>query len=126
MKNYIVPVVFGLMLMAVISSCFHHHNDLSIRFSDDEDEFEMEADYPRHQSHNVKVFLNDRLLDHAVHRGRHSFKNEEITLDDNTTFYIDSYPGEIKIRVDKDENSEEGCERVRQMCKELKLVIEDN
>jgi hypothetical protein len=126
MKNYIVPVVFGLMMIAGMSACFHHHNDFSISFSDDDDEFEMEADYPRHQAHDVKVYLNDHLLNNIAHRGKHSFKNEEITLDDNTTFYIDSYPGQLNIRVDKDENSEEGCERVRQMCKELKLVIEDN
>lgn len=126
MKKFIVPVILGLILIAAMPSCFHRSNDFSIRFSDDDEEFEMEADYPRRQSHNVKVFLNDQLLNHVAHRGKHSFRNEEITLDDNTTFYIDATPGEVNIRVDKDENSEEGCERVRQMCKELKFVIEDN
>jgi hypothetical protein len=126
MKKFIVPFALGFILISAMSSCFHRHNDFSIRFSDDDDEFEMEADYPRHQSHNVKVFLNDQLLNHVAHRGRHSFKNEEITLDDNTTFYIDAAPGEVNIRVDKDENSEEGYIRVKELCQGLKLVIEDH
>lgn len=126
MKRNLVLVVLGLMMMAAIASCFHHHNDFSIRFSDDDDEFEMEADYPRHQSHDVKVYLNDHLLNQVSHRRRHSFKNEEITLDDNTKFYIDSYPGELNIRIDKEENSEEGYIRVKELCQGLKVVIENN
>jgi hypothetical protein len=124
MKKFTVSLALGLMMIAGMSSCFHHRNDMSIKVSDDEDEYEMEANYPRRQSHDVKVYLNDRLLNQGSHTGRHSFKNEEITLDDNTTFYIDSYPGSLQIKINKTENSEEQCERIRQACQELKEILE--
>jgi hypothetical protein len=126
MKKYTVSLVLGLMMIAGISSCFHHHNDISISVSDDEDEYEMEADYGKNKSHAVQVYLNNHLLTNSnvsIHNG---FVDDEVTLDDKTTFYINTNPGELSIRINKNENSEESCERVRQVCEELKQILADN
>ena len=126
MKKYTVSLALGLMMIAGMSSCFHHHNDLSISVSDDEDEYEMEADYRRNQSRDVQVYLNNHLLKNSnvsIHNG---YVDDEVTLDDKTTFYINTNPGELNIRINKNENSEESCERVRQVCEELKQILADN
>jgi hypothetical protein len=126
MKNYAVSVALGFMMIAGMSSCFHHHNDISISVSDDEDEYEMEADYRRSKSHDVQVYLNNHLLTSSNVSIRNGFVDDEVTLDDKTTFYINTNPGELSIRINKNENSEESCERVRQICEELKQIIADN
>ncbi len=126
MKNYLVSVFLGLIMIAGMSSCFHHRHDMSISVSDDEDEYEMDADYRRNKSHAVQVYLNDHLLSNSSVSIDNGFVDDEITLDDKTTFYINSNPGELRIRINKNENSEESCERVRQICEELKQIIEDN
>ena len=126
MKKQTLSLAIGLMIIAGLSSCFHSHNDISISVSDDEDEYEMEADYRRNQSHAVQVYLNNHLLNNSnvsIHNG---FVDDEVTLDDKTTFYINTNPGELNIRINKNENSEESCERVRQVCEELKQILANN
>ena len=126
MKKNTVSIVLGLVIPSMMSSCFHLHHDISISVSDDEDEYEMEADYRKNQSHAVQVYLNNHLLNNrgvSIHNG---FVDDEITLDDKTTFYINTNPGELSIRINKNENSEESCERVKQICEELKQILADN
>ena len=126
MKNYIVSLALGLMMIAGMSSCFHHRHDISISVSDDEDEYEMEADYRRNQSHAVQVYLNNNLLNNSNVSIQNGFVDDEVTLDDKTTFYINTNPGELIIIINKNENTEESCERVRQACEELKQILADN
>ena len=126
MKNYAVSVALGLMMIAGMSSCFHHRHDISISVSDDEDEYEMEADYRKNQSHAVQVYLNNHLLNNSSVSIHNGYVDDEITLDDKTTFYINTNPGELSIRINKNKNSEESCERVKQICEELKQILADN
>ena len=126
MKNYIVSLALGLMMIAGLSSCFHHRHDISISVSDDEDEYEMEADYRRNQSHAVQVYLNNNLLNSSHVSIQNGFVDDGVTLGDKTTFYINTNPGELSIRINKNENTEESCERVRQACEELKQILADN
>lgn len=123
MKKFIIPVMAALIVLVFGSSCFHDH-DICISTSDDEDDYEMDASFNRNKNHAVQVYLNEHLLNN-----RTSFRNwddEEITLDDQTTFYIDSRPGQLRIRIDKAKNSEESLEKVRRACEELKEILADN
>ena len=126
MKKYIVSLALGFMMIAGTSSCFHHRHDMSISISDDEDLYEMEADYRRNQSHAVQVYLNNHLLTTSNISIKNGYVDDEVTLDDKTTFYINTNPGELNIRINKNENSEESCERVRQICEELKEILDNN
>jgi hypothetical protein len=108
MKKYIVSLALGFIMVSV---------------SDDEDEYEMEADYRRNQSHEVQVYLNNHLLTNSNVSINNGYVDDEVTLDDKTTFYINSNPGELSIRINKNENSEESCERVKQICQELKQIL---
>ncbi|MEO7308239.1 MAG: hypothetical protein ABIR78_10970 [Ferruginibacter sp.] len=126
-KHFIYTAPGFIFFLLVMSSCFHvHDHDISITTTDDEDEYEMEASYRRSQTHAVQVYLND----HLINSSSRSFKNrsidDEITLDDKTTVYINSHPGELRIKINKTQNSEESCERVREICEELKDILADN
>lgn len=126
MKKQTLSLAIGLMIIAGLSSCFHHRHNISISVSDDEDEYEMEADYRRNQSHAVQVYLNNHLLTNSKVSIHNGFVDDEVTLNDKTTFYINTNPGELNIRINKNENSEESCERVRQVCEELKQILANN
>ena len=126
MKNYALSLALGLMMIAGMSSCFHHRHDMSIAVSEDEDEYEMDADYGKNKSHAVQVYLNNHLLTNSNASIHNGFADDEVILDDKTTFYINSNPGELSIRINKNENSEESCERVRRICEDIKVIIEDN
>lgn len=126
MKKYTLSLALGLLMITGMSSCFHHRHDMSISVSDDEDEFEMDADYRRNRSHDVQVYLNEHLLSTSNVPIRNRFADNRVTLDDETTFYLDTNPGELRIRIDKSENNEEQCERIRQACEELKEILENH
>ena len=127
MKKNTLSIVLALMILAALSSCFHFNDhDISISISDDDDEYEMDAAYQRKQSHKVEVYLNDHLLNKGTKLSRNDFVDKEITLDDKTTFYINSNPGSLHIKIDKTENSEESCERIRVVCEDLKEILADN
>lgn len=124
-KKYFIVAVSGIMLLA-FSSCFHHGHNFSITISDDEDpdsyRDEMDASFNRNKNHAVRVYLDEHLLNN----GGALKTTGEIILDDNTTFYINAYPGELRIKIDKRENSEESCARVKQICEELKEILAEN
>ena len=127
MKKNTLSIVLALMILAALSSCFHFNDhDISISISDDDNEYEMDADYKRSQTHAVQVYLNDHLLNGEVKLKRNDYVDREITLDDKTTFHINSNPGSLNIRIDKTENSEESCERIRVVCEDLKEILADN
>ena len=127
MKKYTLSVVLALMILVTIPSCFHFNDhDVSISVSDDDDEYEMDADYKRSQTHAVQVYLNDHLLNGNIRLTRNDHIDKEITLDDKTTFYINSNPGSLEIKIDKTKNSEEQCERIRQACEDLKEILNDH
>jgi len=96
MKNYAVSLALGLMMIAGMSSCFHQRHDMSISVWDDDspDSYrdEMDADYGRNKSHKVQVYLNNHLLTNSGVSIRNGFVDDEVTLDDKTTFYINSNP----------------------------------
>ncbi len=46
-----------------------------------------------------------------------------ITLDNHTTFYIQKSPGVVKIKLDKDENSEEAYYTIKSMCEGIKPIV---
>ncbi|MGB4843488.1 MAG: hypothetical protein WBP16_03425 [Ferruginibacter sp.] len=124
MKKSFISTLPGLILLIALSSCFHNHN-FSISISDDEDEYEMDARYQKSRTHAVEVYLNE----HLIKKGSVSFKKElkdnEIMLDDNTIVYINSYPGKLKIKVDKDKNRGKSCEAVKEVCEDIKDLLVD-
>lgn len=123
MKINIFSVVFILVIMTALPSCVHFHDDdVSVSISEDEDEFEMDADYRKNQSNKVQVYLNDHLLNGRV-KVKRGHINREITLDDNTSFYVNADPGRLYIKIDKDENSAASLERIKLVCEDLKIIL---
>ncbi len=124
MKKLFILAVLGLLLTACLSSCFHHGNDVCITISDDEDEYEMDASYHKRKTRAVEVYLNDHLLNERVNS--RTERREEIVLDDHTKFHLRSLPGRINIKIDKTENPEEGYEKIRVVCEDLKDIMDEN
>ena len=115
-------------ITVALSSCFHDH-DMSIHVNDDEDVYRMRASFDEDLSADVQQVINRHLRQHHSASLVHMFTDKEIRLDNGTSFYIKTGPGRLRIKIDKSENPEEGCEDLRQMCDEIKEVLansEDN
>jgi len=83
----------------------------------------MSAYYEKSKTREVQKCIDKYLgSNHNV-----SFENAEtdatIMLDDKTKFYIKSLPGELKIKLDKEENSFESYKEIKEMCSAIKTAI---
>jgi hypothetical protein len=108
-------------------SCFHFDDDhdIHISVSENENTYKMSAHFARSKTKAVHEYMDKKL----GYPNNVSFVNNEIdatlTLQDKTTFYIKSYPGEIELKLDKEKNSYEAYRRVKEMCEGIKSVVAD-
>jgi len=122
MRKKMLLLSFVLMVIAVttLSSCRHHHNT-SISVKENGDVFQLSASFSPSKTRKLQHYMDSRL-DSDV-----SFENTEmdavVTLDDETKFYMKSYPGFVKIRFNKNENSVESYEKMRGLCEGIKEVV---
>jgi len=126
MKKQIILWVCGLFLAGSFSSCWLHRHHTSVSISDSGKEYELTASYEKRKTRKVLRFLNGRLEEDCGLSFRNSRIDEEITLDDRTRFSLVSYPGELEIRIDKTENSEESYRKIKEICEEVKDLIAEN
>ena len=126
MKKF-VPLI-ALLALACITfmSCRRHHDsDVSITYYDGDRSYSMNAQFSKRKIRQVERYM-DRMLGDATEMSFVNTRiNGRIALDDHTIFYIKKYPGQIKIKLNKYENSEDAYERIREMCEGIKDVIID-
>ena len=119
----LIPLIALVCLAA--ASCWHHDHDLSITYNDADNYYSMKANFSKAKTRLVERYM-DRMLGDATSM---SFVNTRIdgtfALDDHTVFYLKKYPGYIKIKLDKRQNSEKACERIRAMCEGIKDILID-
>lgn len=100
----------------------HNHN-ISIHVSESEHYYSMDAHYDPAKTRDVEEYMNYKI----GHASNISFINTRIdgqlALDDHTNFYIKKYPGYLKIKLDKEKNSVESYQHVKQMCEGIKKVV---
>jgi len=114
-----------MLLIWVSLSCFHFNdNDTSISISETKTVYKMSAHFSRNKTKAVHEYI-DRQTGKA---NNISFLNSEadatVMLHDKTSFYLKSLPGELEIKLDKQDNSYESFARVKEMCEGIKKVIE--
>ncbi len=109
-----VLIVLSFILLTGTSkiSCSFPDGSVSIKHSQYDHYYEMTAKFNPDKTNKV-----DRYLDKELPSGNMSFVNTEmdddITLDDKTTFYVKKSPGYLNIKLDKEKNSEEAFTKLK-------------
>ncbi len=118
-----LQALFCALLCLAASSCIHHHGDIDITYSESDQYYSMEAYFNKSQTRDVERYM-DRMIGN---KSNMSFSNTRIdgslALDDHTTFYIKKSPGILKIKLDKDKNSDESYHEIKSMCIGIKKVL---
>ena len=82
----------------------------------------MTAEFNPDRTTAVGKYLDKELPSHDL-----SFANSEVNadiiLDDKTTFYMKKSPGYLKIKLDKEKNSEEAYRKVRSVLEGINEVV---
>lgn len=97
-------------------------DDISITVSESEDWYKISADYPEEQTRKVQ-----RCMDEYLEPSGMSFVNAridgDIALDNKANFYINTSPGTLKIKLDKQKNSTASYRRMKKLGEELKDIL---
>ena len=119
-----LPVLFYALVCITVISCMHNDNgNINITLSESDQYYSMSARFSKSKTRNVEEYMDRRIGTRSNMSFVNSRINGKLALDDHTTFYIRKYPGLIKIKLDKDENSNEAYHRIKAMCEGIKKVI---
>ena len=115
-------IIFLVFLCPGFIAC-HQHPDVDITLKDGGRYFYMDADFHHSKTRQVERYIHrelgkDKNVSFVTNR-----TNANITLGDNTRFYMKKEPGHVLIKFDKNQNSPAAYYRIRSMCEGLKDVI---
>jgi len=132
MKTRFLFVAAALFLGTAFSSCWHdyYHYDrdnISVTVQEDDEEYRMSARYDDNKTMAVDNYIKTCMESngHSRYDGHGDF-SATLTLDDNSQVYIRSRQGRLKIKFDKEENSEEAYEKIKNMCEGIKQILAEN
>src|SRR5438477_9345204 len=114
MKQFLLAgCCVGLIIFYSSCSQNYHDGNTNISISETKSSYTMYAHFDKSKTTKVRKYMDE----HLGKRNNISFVNTEVnanlTLDDKTKFYIKSSPGELKIKLDKEENSFESYTEIK-------------
>jgi hypothetical protein len=129
MKTRLLFFAAGLLLVTVLSSChddsYYRDGNMSISVREDDEEYRMNASYDEDKTMAVDNYIKSCTGSGYRYNGHGDF-NATLVLDDNSRVYIKSKEGRLKIKFNKEENSEEAYEKIRHMCEGIKELLAEN
>ena len=120
MKNKILTFIAGVVLTSFSISCTNE-GDVKISVTDSDDTYEFYAKYDKKKTRRVQDFINSKVAPSS-----YSTDDEmeiTVTLDDKTEFELVEAPGKVRIKLDKEDNSNASYHRIKEMCEGIKKVI---
>jgi len=127
MKKVFILIAASLILLNVLSSCYNYHSndDVSISIKEDDNEYRLSARFDDRKTRAIQNYICEFAEQRNFFKAGHHIDGT-VTLDDNTRVYIKSYEGHLKIKFDKEENSDESYEKVQEMCEGIKELLAEN
>lgn len=120
-KQNLLYLALALSVMLALSSC--HDHGVHIRVNDDADEYRLRASFDEDLTDDVQRVINRHLHKHNAGSTAYIHTDCDFELGDGTNFYLKLKPGQVRIRFDRDDNTEESYEDMHAMCDEIKDVL---
>jgi hypothetical protein len=106
--------------MLALTSCGNKKN-VSVSFKENENKFEMNAVYKPSRTHRVENYIQSKMQ--PIEGFSKTDHNRMLIEDNSTKFYVKSSKGNLHITLNKNENSEQSYNSVREMCEDIKEII---
>jgi len=115
----------AIFFAATIFFSCHLNGDISIKVSDSDDEYKFVAHFDKSRTRDVQRFINISIRPNGLFSGEDDRLNVDTKLQDGTAFKVQESPGELTIKIDKEDNSVASVQRIRKMCEGIKKVLAD-
>jgi hypothetical protein len=130
MKKGFILIAAVVLLTGMFSSCYNYSDynddDVAISIKENENEYKLSARFDKNKTWVVQNYIENYTENSGLFKSDNNEVEGTVTLDDNTTVYIKSKKGRLKIKLDKEENSEESYERIKDMCEGIKELLAEN
>lgn len=110
-----------MLSISIISSC-KHSDDVKISVKDSDDEYRFTAYFDEKKTDEIVKVIDQNIAPTIIHSDENEI-DVTTTLEDKTKFDLQYEPGEVLIRLNKNENSKSSYNRIKKMCEEIKSVI---
>lgn len=120
----LLGMIFVFAFFAFVFHQLYNDHDISIRVKETDDSYSLYASYARLNSSRMQHFLNKSL--HTNRFSGNTPLNSFITLEDNTSFYIKTRPGNLYLKLDKRNNDEQGYIRIKRLGEEIKRKLAED
>ena len=129
MKSSLLFPVFSVLALSICFSCshFHNHHNTSISVTESDDGlYQVTAYFDKAQTKKLQRYMNDCIKPNSLFGSGNVSFDATTTLDDRTHFYIRFQPGELKIKIDKYENSAESYAMIKKLGQGVKDVLKED
>ena len=120
MKNKFLTLFAAALLIVSSFSC-GDKDDVQISVTDSDNTYEFYAKYDKKKTRRIQDYINSQVAPSS-----YSTDDEmdiTVTLDDKTEFQLAESKGKVRIKLDKDDNSNASYHRIKAMCEGIKKVI---
>ena len=117
-----LTIVAFTFALSAFYSC-RQGNNIDITYSDKDRYYYMDAEFDHRKTGRLELYLNRSLGKESNQVIVKRRMNTNVTLADNTNFYLRKEPGHITIKLDKNQNSEQAYRRVRSICEGMKVLM---
>ena len=95
-------------------------HDTNVKVTEDKNNYQFTASYNKHRSAEIQHYINTHIAPDDLSG---DFIDVTTTLKDGTNFYIKEMAGRLKIKLDKQKNSEASYEKIKNMCNGIKNIL---
>lgn len=110
-----------LLTLSIFISC-NHTGDVKISVKDTDDEYRFSAYFDKKKTDEIVKVINENIAPTTIFSDANEIDVTTI-LDDKTKFDLEYAPGEVMIKLNKNENSKYSYDRIKKMCEDIKKVI---
>ncbi len=123
MKKLSFLSIPALAAILILSSCWHSNHNIRISVKNNEDQYQFSASYNERKTGKIENLINEKIAPTRLKWSGDEDVDVTTVLEDKTKFHLESSPGELRIKLDKTENSHDSYIRVKEMCEEIKDII---
>ena len=115
--------LIALIIFLGSLSCTFHRHDVSVSIKESEDVYQMSARFNGRKTSAVERLINEYSATGNVFWPGGNDIDATVSLGGHNQFYVKSSRGRVKIKFDKDENSDEAYYKVKEMCEGIKEML---
>jgi hypothetical protein len=98
-------------------------DNVSVTLTENDNTYELKADFDKALTNKVRSYMNKTVAKGTTTNFENTEVDAQMTLDNHASFYINSHPGKLNLKLDKRKNSAEIYKRFKEMCEGIKTIL---